>query len=361
MSRLGRADLVEGIRQRIVASVNGDLSRRDWFRDVTAMMKEAGWWGEKQVQTPDGRIVTTRFNPRRLKLIYEVNTRMAYAAGRWERIQAAKETHPFLRYVTRADERVRESHRQWHNVTLPVDDPWWRAHYPPCGWRCRCRTVALRAKDVESRPELIRRAPDEPDVQWSNPLTGEVKDVPFAVDPGFDYNVGDASLRWQGLLRTATEKLDKLPADLSVAAIADLARSAVFARWLENPEGAWPLARLPDADAQAIGAANGARIAGLSAETMAKQVREHPELTAADYAQAQGVIAHYTNKVQDSPRTMVYVREVLDAGQDTAGWVLVVKTTQTGEGVFVTSLRRLSRDAAERDREVRRLLRRGGG
>lgn len=212
VSRLARADLVEGIRQRIVASVNGDLSRRDWFRDVTAMMKEAGWWGEKQVQTPDGRIVTTRFNPRRLKTIYEVNTRMAYAAGRWERIQAAKETHPFLRYVTRQDERVRQSHAQWHDVTLPVDHPWWRTHYPPCGWRCRCRAVALTQAEYDRRKGLKKHAPDEPLTDWTNPKTGEVKRVPFAVDPGFDYNVGDAHLRWQDLAKVIADRLPTYPA-----------------------------------------------------------------------------------------------------------------------------------------------------
>ena len=158
--------------------------------------------------------------------------RMAYAAGRWERIQAARETHPFLRYMTRADERVRESHRQWHNVTLPVDDPWWKTHYPPCGWACRCRAVALRAKDVENRPGLIRQAPDEPDVQWTNPLTGEVKDVPFAVDPGFAYNVGDAHMRWQGLIDAARQKIEAYQADLGVAVRDDL-RELVHRDWAQ--------------------------------------------------------------------------------------------------------------------------------
>lgn len=59
------------------------------MRDARAMLADAGWWGVKTLPTPDGRLVETRFDPARLKLIFDVNTRMAHTAGRWERIQAA--------------------------------------------------------------------------------------------------------------------------------------------------------------------------------------------------------------------------------------------------------------------------------
>ena len=235
VSRLTRADILAALRERIEKSVDGDLSRRDFMRDARALLADAGWWGVKQVAAPDGRLVETRFNPARLKLIYEVNTRMAHAAGRWERIQAAKETHPFLRYVTRRDERVRQSHRQWHDVTLPVDDPWWKTHYPPCGWRCRCTAVALRAAEVERRPHLKRQAPDEPGAEWTNPLTGEKRAVPFAIDPGFDYNVGEAAARWRGLVDAARDKLARYAADLGVRVGAEMAALVErdWADWIE--------------------------------------------------------------------------------------------------------------------------------
>ena len=55
---------------------------------------------------------------------------------------------------------------------------------------------------------------------------------------------------------------------------------------------------------------------------------------------------------------MVYLRE--EADPETGGLVLVVKATRTGQGLFVTSMRRLSRAQASRDAELRRLLRREG-
>ena len=223
VSRLARADLLQSLRDMLEKSVAGDLSRRDWMRDAKKLLSEAGWWGEKDLIGPDGVTRKTRFNPARLKLIFDVNTRMAWSAGRWQRIQAAKDSHPYLRYVTRADERVRQSHRVWHNVTLPVDDPWWQTHYPPCGWRCRCRAVPMRRAEFEQRGDLQRQPPSEPDVPWTNPRTGEVRMIPARIDPGFGYNVGEAAQRWQGLLEAAREKVAGYAAAIGAQLADDIA------------------------------------------------------------------------------------------------------------------------------------------
>jgi len=52
---------------------------------------------------------------------------------------------------------------------------------------------------------------------------------------------------------------------------------------------------------------------------------------------------------------MIYVLEEETNG----GLVVVVKTTVSGKAIFLTSMRRLSRDQAMRDREVQRLLKKG--
>ncbi len=230
VSRLARADLLSDLRAMLEKSVAGDLSRRDWMKDARALLLDAGWWGEKEVVGPDGVARKTRFNPARLKLIFDVNTRMAWSAGRWQRIQAAKDSHPYLRYVTRADERVRQSHRVWHNVTLPVDDPWWQTHYPPCGWRCRCRAVPMRSKEFEQRGDLQRTPPSEPEAPWTNPKTGEVRLIPARIDPGFGYNVGEAAARWQGLLEAARGKVAGYAAEIG-AQLADEIAPLVERDW----------------------------------------------------------------------------------------------------------------------------------
>jgi hypothetical protein len=159
-------------------------------------------------------------------------------------------------------------------------------------------------------------------------------------------------------VRALAPKLDKLPREPAIALIQQWLTAEAFARWYADPKGDWPLARLPDEDAVALGAQEGVRVARMSEETAGKQKREHPELTPEEYAAAQDVIDEHTAKVRDGA-SMIYVRE--RPGDDYAGgYVLVVKATRTGKALWVTSFRRLSRSEAERDSEIMRLLKKGG-
>lgn len=53
-------------------------------------------------------------------------------------------------------EHPRLQHKAWDGLTLPADHPFWQTHYPPNGWRCRCRAVPMRAKDHAARDDLHR-------------------------------------------------------------------------------------------------------------------------------------------------------------------------------------------------------------
>lgn len=107
VSRLANLDILQSMRDGITRSVQGDLSRTDWTRDVQALLQKAGWWGKKEVTDPaTGEIVSTTFDAARLKLIFDTNTRMAYSAGLWQRIERNKDSHPYVRYITKRDERA---------------------------------------------------------------------------------------------------------------------------------------------------------------------------------------------------------------------------------------------------------------
>jgi SPP1 gp7 family putative phage head morphogenesis protein len=160
-------------------------------------------------------LVTTRFNPRRLRLILDVNTRTAYAAGQWERFEKTKRALPYLRYVTKRDERVRDQHRSWHNLTLPVDDPFWNTHAPPNGWNCRCTLVGVTQRDYDkgTGPDgtpLNKTAPEIKQRDWYNARTGKTERVPEGIDPGWSYNPGKAAQRQSALLKAVDDKLEKL-------------------------------------------------------------------------------------------------------------------------------------------------------
>lgn len=360
VSRLARLDLLQSVRDAVTRVTAGDLSRRDFMREVQATLEKSGWWGTKSVRDPaTGKVVTTRFTPSRLKLIYDTNTRMSHAAGHWERMERNKATHPYIRYITKRDERVRASHAEWDGLTLPVGHPFWAAHYPPNGWRCRCRAMSMSQREFDAaqgKGWLKTKPPADNPRTWTNPRTGETREIPEGVDPGFDYNVGQAGLRAKARQVIERDKLERAASGDAAAYIAANLTGGDFLRWMAKPKGAYPLVRITDADAALIGA-NG-RIASMSEATAAKQLRAHPELTGADYAAAQSVIDAPTAKVQDTPHSLIYILEqALDQG---GGYVLVVKATKTGEGLFVTSYRKLSREEAERQTEIARLLKKGG-
>ena len=221
VSRLANADLLAALQAQITASVQGDLSRRDFIRDSRVLLQQAGWWGRNAVTDPaTGEVVTTRFDNPRLALIFDTNTRMAYAAGQWERIQSTKDSHPYLRYITQRDDKVRPAHRAWDNLTLPVDDAFWSSHFPPNGWRCRCRVSAMSRRDYEAGASptgapLNKTPPQTVSRDWINPRTGEVTQIPVGIDPGFGYNPGQARARAE--VQTVADKTSVLPAPIGAA------------------------------------------------------------------------------------------------------------------------------------------------
>ncbi|ABS69722.1 putative head morphogenesis protein SPP1 gp7 [Xanthobacter versatilis] len=134
----------------------------------------------------------------RSRIIFETNLGMAYSAGRYAQ-QTETETlaaFPFWQYVHSGALHPRKQHQAWNGLTLRADDPFWKTHYPPNGWRCGCRTRPVSARGMarmgKSGPDT---APPIKLIEHTIRKTGEVIRVPEGIDPGFDYNVGQ---EWTG-------------------------------------------------------------------------------------------------------------------------------------------------------------------
>lgn len=134
----------------------------------------------------------------RSRLIYDVNMRMAAAAGHWASIVENAAERPYLRYVAILDDRTRDLHRAWHNTVLPVSHEFWTYAFPPNGWNCRCSVIQLTRKQVDrlkERGEAIKEfPPDLPkETRRVNTRRGFVNVAGRrGIDTGFDYNVGIA-------------------------------------------------------------------------------------------------------------------------------------------------------------------------
>lgn len=141
----------------------------------------------------------------RTAIIFNTNMRTAYMAGRYKQMTDPDviSKRPYWQYRHGGSANPRPEHLAWDGLVLRSDDPWWDTHYPPNGFGCSCKVFTLSAEDLvkmgKSGPDI---PPKEQKYEWVNPKTGEVLKLPRGVDPGWDYNVGQAA--WG---KTLSEKI----------------------------------------------------------------------------------------------------------------------------------------------------------
>ena len=331
--------LVGDFRAAVAKALEQGTTLAEFRKDFDAIVEKHGWVHNG---TPGWRA----------QIIYETNLSMAYSAGRYAQMTEPDTllVYPYWQYQHTSSAHPRPQHLAWVGTTLRADDPWWSSHYPPNGWRCRCSVRPVSAAG------LRRQGKDGPDPAppvtlrpWRNPRTGQVIEVPAGIDPGFGYNPGaawlgqppSASAAPQPPMIPPTPAAPRLP---SAAAVRPTEASAEeIDRLLRNPERASipvELGELREDIPAAIGAETGRVV--LSPETLRKQLREHPELTAADYALIPRILASPDAVYNDKGQHAVLLR------WEGKLWRLVVKATRSGRAVFVQSFRRGNRrDAAK--------------
>ena len=160
-----RLDILEAVRGEVDRAIADGIAFGEFHESLEPRLRSLGWWGRQPMVDPEtGEVRVVQLgSPHRLNTIFDTNLRTSYAAGRWERIQRVKESSPWLRYVAVQDSRTRPEHMAWHGTVLPVDHPFWRTHYPPNGWKCRC-TVEQTVTHHDLAPAdyaLVQRILDE--------------------------------------------------------------------------------------------------------------------------------------------------------------------------------------------------------
>lgn len=91
----------------------------------------------------DVQKVYDAYNVQYLRTEYNFAQASALMAARWKKFEQDGDRYN-LQYRTMYDKRVRRTHRMLHNITLPIESPFWDKYFPPNGWNCRCTVVQVR-------------------------------------------------------------------------------------------------------------------------------------------------------------------------------------------------------------------------
>lgn len=205
-----RLDLLSDIRGALETALQDGQTLKQFITALQPTLESQGWWGKQVIVDSQGVGELVQLgSPRRLKTIYQTNLQSAYMAGRKATMEETTDTHPYWMYVAILDGKTRPSHRALHGQVFRHDDPIWASIFPPNGFNCRCRVVALTEAAVKRRGLRIvsseGRVFTETVETGVDKRTGEIrtaevtglrttdaagKPVTFRTDPGFNHAPG---------------------------------------------------------------------------------------------------------------------------------------------------------------------------
>gem|GEM_PF-434506 len=353
------ADLLADLRGAVGTAIQ-DGKSIDWFRkEFDRIVAARGWTG----WTGEGSKAGVAW---RTRVIYQTNMATSYAAGRWAQLNDPElaSLRPYWRYVhSDLVSHPRPQHKAWNGLVLHKDDPFWRSHYPPNGWGCRCTVkAASRAEIAAAQAKGLDTAPEG----WDQPV--DATGAPPGIDKGWGHAPG----------ATWHPDLDKYDYALARDVVARNMQDGVFGRWVQRIDTAVAdmlatpeLAGLAkDAQAKALRTALGAEesypVAVLSPEwtarigvsTQAVKVSDYDLIKQAVSRQGQsfdGLRYMTVQQVLDNARLVVREnRQMSIFVSDASGqwYAAVLQQTATGKGVFLKSFRRSNeRDALTQARK----------
>lgn len=205
VAKMASHDLLADVHRALLKAISEGQTREAFIQGLRPVLEKAGWWGRKEERDPVTGVTRTvqLGSTRRLKTIFDINMRMSFAAGRWQRIEQTKAALPYLAYTAVFRETSRPQHAAWGGrgavrIILPIDHPFWRTHYPPNGWHCLCSVLQMSDAMLQARGWTVTTEDELTATNWNrtrpwlNRRTGRTETVPIGIDPGFAYNVGQA-------------------------------------------------------------------------------------------------------------------------------------------------------------------------
>jgi SPP1 gp7 family putative phage head morphogenesis protein len=145
------------------------------IRDAIATIPEGAIWADVKRDIADRLIpyiVDEQAEPemqanqraaalRKAELLIRTHGFQAYQAASWQAMTAQADVLPFWQYLSMEDGRVRPGHAALNGLVLPQDSPFWKTHFPPWEWNCRCQVAPLSPEDVARIDERDAGRPED--------------------------------------------------------------------------------------------------------------------------------------------------------------------------------------------------------
>ena len=148
---------LEDIFQALIQAQDNGESYETFAKNLRGIMERHGWYGRQDKGPEDKDYINWR-----TKLIYHVNMRTAYSAGRYRQMLRGAEGRPIWVWHSKLiGANRRQDHIAMHGKAFRYDDPFWNSHYPPDGWGCECSVVTQSEAGAEREDiEVLESGPD---------------------------------------------------------------------------------------------------------------------------------------------------------------------------------------------------------
>lgn len=166
VAKVTRLDLLSDIKEEILKAQKEGSSYQSFKKSIKPTLIKKGWWGDVEVINPKtGEFKNIFVGDKRLKTIFLTNMRVAYQVQKATKFYA-DDAVEYLRYISVLDNRTRPAHKALHGTILKKDDPFWKSHYPPNGWNCRCRVQAVPKHKIVTPTDKRTLPPKSVDADW---------------------------------------------------------------------------------------------------------------------------------------------------------------------------------------------------
>lgn len=174
-ARVAAANVLGALREEVTAIAEGERSYSESRKRLTEFLASAGY-GIPDPQAKGDRDLADIASTARLELVLRQNVAMQQAVAQREVSEhpAVLEIFPCYEYVTARDDAVREDHAALDGLVLRKDDPFWRTHFPPWDYNCRCMALDSE-EDPNGAAAGFRSRGDGEDRDLADELTGTVE------------------------------------------------------------------------------------------------------------------------------------------------------------------------------------------